>query len=250
MVGRRGNKTAGGIRGLSKDLIIVRLEIGEESDKRPFGSGQHRKIQPGLRLYKESQSADSPLRFQARIGDPRWYRGSFRKDIAVSGFSHFERGQVKQFLTVPVGAETCGPTLLADGTSVFVAVQHPGEVSGASVENPASTWPDGRFPRPPEPVAENLADLEQLVDESGADLNTCMDYSNALDNPSPNAHDYEQLETIYNSHYDAGFEPSFTPPSSNPLRTERADNMVSSHVVQYYGNGYELHTFITWALPH
>ena len=87
-------------------------------------------------------------------------------------------------------------------------------------------------------------------DESGADLNTCMDYSSQLDNPSPNAHDYEQLETIYNSHYDAGFEPSFTPPSSNPLRTERADNMVSSHVVQYYGNGYELHTFITWALPH
>ena len=34
-------------------------------------------------------------------------------------------------------------------------------------------------------------------DESGADLNTCMDYSNALDNPKPNAHDYAQLETIY-----------------------------------------------------
>ncbi|HEX5993747.1 MAG TPA: alkaline phosphatase PhoX [Jiangellales bacterium] len=59
-----------------------------------------------------------------------------------------DRGRVKQFMTVPVGAETCGPTLLEDGTSVFVAVQHPGEVSGASVENPASTWPDGRFPQP------------------------------------------------------------------------------------------------------
>lgn len=34
-------------------------------------------------------------------------------------------------------------------------------------------------------------------DESGADLGTCMDYANALDNRSPNAHDYEQLETIY-----------------------------------------------------
>jgi secreted PhoX family phosphatase len=64
-----------------------------------------------------------------------------------------ERGQVKQFLTVPIGAETCGPTILEDGTSVFVAVQHPGEVSGASVENPASTWPDGRFPRPSVVVA-------------------------------------------------------------------------------------------------
>ena len=34
-------------------------------------------------------------------------------------------------------------------------------------------------------------------DESGADLNTCMDYANALDNPSPNQHDYDQLQTIY-----------------------------------------------------
>lgn len=39
-------------------------------------------------------------------------------------------------------------------------------------------------------------------DESGADLNTCMDYSDALDNPRPNAHDYAQLETIY-AHLDA-----------------------------------------------
>lgn len=39
-------------------------------------------------------------------------------------------------------------------------------------------------------------------DESGADLNTCMDYSNALDNPHPNAHDYEELGTIY-SHLDS-----------------------------------------------
>lgn len=31
-------------------------------------------------------------------------------------------------------------------------------------------------------------------DESGADLNTCMDYSDALDNPSPNNHDYQQLQ--------------------------------------------------------
>lgn len=39
-------------------------------------------------------------------------------------------------------------------------------------------------------------------DESGADLDTCMDYSSALDNPSPNAHDFQQLQTIY-SHLDS-----------------------------------------------
>ncbi|MGP3924509.1 PhoX family protein [Streptomyces sp. 8N616] len=51
------------------------------------------------------------------------------------------RGEVKQFLTVPKGAETCGPIVQA--RRVLVAVQHPGEVDGASVEKPASTWPDG-----------------------------------------------------------------------------------------------------------
>ncbi|WP_330265663.1 PhoX family protein [Streptomyces griseorubiginosus] len=58
------------------------------------------------------------------------------------------RGELKQFLTVPTGAETCGP--LVQDRRVLVAVQHPGEISGATVENPASTWPDGpgRIVRP------------------------------------------------------------------------------------------------------
>ncbi|MFC8435917.1 PhoX family protein [Streptomyces sp. NPDC057253] len=51
------------------------------------------------------------------------------------------RGELKQFLTVPTGAETCGP--LVQDRRVLVAVQHPGEISGATVEQPASTWPDG-----------------------------------------------------------------------------------------------------------
>jgi uncharacterized protein len=59
-----------------------------------------------------------------------------------------EAGHLKQFLTVPLGAETCGPIVTFDGKSVFVAVQHPGEISGATVENPASTWPDGDFAKP------------------------------------------------------------------------------------------------------
>ena len=37
-------------------------------------------------------------------------------------------GHLKQFLTVPVGAETCGPLISSDQRSVFVAVQHPGEI--------------------------------------------------------------------------------------------------------------------------
>lgn len=51
------------------------------------------------------------------------------------------RGELKQFLTVPKGAETCGPII--QDRRVLVAVQHPGELDGATVENPLSTWPDG-----------------------------------------------------------------------------------------------------------
>jgi secreted PhoX family phosphatase len=59
-----------------------------------------------------------------------------------------ERGHLRQFLTVPVGAETCGPLVSQDQLSVFVAVQHPGETDGASPDNPSSHWPDGDQPRP------------------------------------------------------------------------------------------------------
>ena len=59
-----------------------------------------------------------------------------------------ERGHLKQFLTVPLGAETCGPFITTDNRSVFVAVQHPGEIDGASIDRPASNWPDGDFAKP------------------------------------------------------------------------------------------------------
>ncbi|MEV5411405.1 PhoX family phosphatase [Thermopolyspora sp. NPDC052614] len=64
-----------------------------------------------------------------------------------------ERGRVRQFLTVPLGAETCGPLITEDQLSVFVAVQHPGELSGATPDKPASHWPDGDQPRPSVAVA-------------------------------------------------------------------------------------------------
>ncbi|MFD7118046.1 PhoX family protein [Streptomyces sp. NPDC059922] len=51
------------------------------------------------------------------------------------------RGELKQFLTMPNGAETCGPVI--QDRRILVAVQHPGEIDGASVEKPASAWPDG-----------------------------------------------------------------------------------------------------------
>ena len=43
------------------------------------------------------------------------------------------------------------------------------KVSGINLE------PDGRFPRPPEPIPENLGELGRLVRESGADLGLAVD---------------------------------------------------------------------------
>ncbi|WP_433007927.1 PhoX family protein [Kribbella sp. CA-294648] len=65
--------------------------------------------------------------------------------VAVEGP---DRGKVKQFLSVPVGAEQASAAVLPDNRSVVVSVQHPGEVTGATVDQPASTWPDGDFARP------------------------------------------------------------------------------------------------------
>ncbi|WP_232549371.1 PhoX family protein [Propioniciclava soli] len=58
------------------------------------------------------------------------------------------RGQVRQFCSVPTGAETCGPWVTE--RRVNICVQHPGETNDSTFENPASHWPDGggSLPRP------------------------------------------------------------------------------------------------------
>ncbi|QNE90505.1 PhoX family phosphatase [Corynebacterium incognita] len=58
------------------------------------------------------------------------------------------RGELKCFLTVPAGAETCGP--IVDDDRVMVNVQHPGETDEATYENQTSHWPEGgdSIPRP------------------------------------------------------------------------------------------------------
>ncbi|NLE82542.1 MAG: PhoX family phosphatase [Rhodococcus sp.] len=56
------------------------------------------------------------------------------------------RGETKQFLSVPVGAETCGPIVTED--RVLVSVQHPGELDDATIESPGSHWPGGGDSQP------------------------------------------------------------------------------------------------------
>lgn len=93
-------------------------------------------------------------------------------------------------------------------------------------------------------------------DESGADLNTCMDYANALDNQHPNAHDYAQLETIY-AHLDststvasapAGFANADVHAQENwGAKVSESANGRSALFVRDFGNGFKIFTFVIWA---
>jgi hypothetical protein len=87
-------------------------------------------------------------------------------------------------------------------------------------------------------------------DESGADLNTCMDYDDSLGNPTPNAHDYAQLEAIYahgdSSSTNAGSVGSVGEviPSWAP-----ASQRARSVYVDQLPDGGQLVTFVLWANP-
>jgi secreted PhoX family phosphatase len=64
------------------------------------------------------------------------------------------RGTSKHFLRVPVGAELCGPFFTPDDSTLFVAVQHPGEADdgpATSFEKPSTRWPDFKDSMPPRP---------------------------------------------------------------------------------------------------
>jgi len=93
-------------------------------------------------------------------------------------------------------------------------------------------------------------------DESGADLNTCMDYSNALDNPHPNQHDYAMLETIY-AHLDSSTTIAAAPPGfANAdvhaqenwgTKVSESANGRTALFVRDFGNGFKVFTFVIWA---
>lgn len=60
-----------------------------------------------------------------------------------------DAGRPRLIYRPPIGAECCGPAFTADGSTMFVSIQHPGETS-PSLAQTRSHWPDGAgaVPRP------------------------------------------------------------------------------------------------------
>lgn len=67
-----------------------------------------------------------------------------------------DRGKVQQFFSAVPGAEVCGPEFSPDNTSLFLAIQHPGE--GGTYERPTSYWPDYKAPTRPSVVVVQAED--------------------------------------------------------------------------------------------
>ena len=51
----------------------------------------------------------------------------------------------------PIDAEVCGPLVLNDDRTMFLAIQHPGESAGSTFERPSTRWPDFENGTPPRP---------------------------------------------------------------------------------------------------
>jgi uncharacterized protein len=68
--------------------------------------------------------------------------------VSVTGA---QRGYLRQFFSSVSGSEVCGPEFTPDNSTLFLAIQHPGE--GGTYERPASYWPDKKAPTRPSVVA-------------------------------------------------------------------------------------------------
>ena len=109
-------------------------------------------------------------------------------------------------------------------------------------------------------IAHDFGLAHQDENFSNANLGSCMDYTNDPDggaggassndqsNEHPNAHDFQQLVTIYNGHVDSSTTVGATEPKGAPLRVERVDTISNSTITEHYGNGLKKITHVTWAI--
>ena len=75
------------------------------------------------------------------------YEGIGNNGLFVFIRSGAHAGEIIKVATAPIDAEFTGPCFSPDYKTLFLSVQHPGEVS-PSLEKPTSHWPDGGTPKP------------------------------------------------------------------------------------------------------
>lgn len=74
------------------------------------------------------------------------YQGFGNNSLFVFLRSGKNAGQVIRVASAPVDAEFTGPCFAKDYKTLFLSVQHPGEVG--TPQQPTSTWPDGKTAKP------------------------------------------------------------------------------------------------------
>ncbi len=68
------------------------------------------------------------------------------------------RALPKLFYVAPIGSECCSPTFTPDGKTVFISIQHPGELrfeddeDAVSIADAGTNWPDFKQGQPPRPA--------------------------------------------------------------------------------------------------
>ncbi len=125
------------------------------------------------------------------------------------------------------------------------------------------------------PAWRRLVTCQEIAHDFGLDhqdegfdnenLGSCMDYTSDPDGPPsnehPNAHDFDQIETIY-AHLDStttvGMTTSLMPPAANEIELEgpgqwgrlvrSTNDGLTELYVQDFGNGHKVFTFVTWTL--
>jgi secreted PhoX family phosphatase len=103
-----------------------------------------------------AQMLNAVLLHPNRLGDPLALTVNYAAGVADGLYAADTMGGgralTKLFYQAPSGAEVGGPTYTPDNKTLFLAIQHPGEDTGSSFNNPSTRWPDFDPAMPPRPT--------------------------------------------------------------------------------------------------